>query len=315
MSGRVAVLPTPGSTLFETGIPGEVLGFDWDGRRLYDVQVHARAGAMAFDGGVTVTAAGTLEEAADADTLIVPGTSNRTGPYDPTLLATLQRAFAAGHRIVSICTGAFVLGAAGLLDGRSATTHWRHCTELRRMYPQVLVLPNQLYVDDTVITGAGCSAGIDVCLHLVKEDHGATAATTVARNLVVSTHRLGGQSQFAGSDPLSAEAHWVSELESWVHSHREQLLTVDDLARTARMSRRTLTRRFDRELGTSPARWLCEVRIHQARELLETTEIPIDIVSFRCGFAAPATFRAAFRRTLGVSPGQYRRAWTKEPTY
>lgn len=312
MAQRVAVLPTPGSTLFETGLPGEVLGVDWDGESLYDVRIHAAPGPLTFDGGVTLTASGSLAEAVGADTLIVPGTSNRHGPYEPALLDTLRVAFEAGRRIVSICTGAFVLGAAGLLDGRSATTHWRHCAELRRTYPRTLVIPDTLYVDDLVVTGAGCSAGIDVCLHLVEADHGVTAANRLARNLVVSSHRPGGQAQFAGPEPLTAEAGWAADLEAWVRG-QVCALTVEDLASAARVSRRTLTRRFDRELGTSPARWLNEVRIRRAREILETTTLPIDIVSTRTGFSSSSTFRAVFRRVVGVSPLLYRQAWAGPP--
>lgn len=310
MVHRVAVLPTPGSTLFETGIAGGgVLGVDWDGERLYDVLIRAGAERLALDGGVTLTVAGSLADAVDADTLIVPGTSHRVGPFDPALLTTLRDAHEAGRRIVSICTGAFVLGAAGLLDGRSATTHWRHCAELRGTYPRTLVLPDRLYVDDDrVITGAGCSAGIDVCLHLVKTDHGMTIANRLARDLVVSSHRPGDQAQFAGPEPLSPEANWLGDLEAWVVD-QEDVLTVEDLAAAAHVSRRTLTRRFDRELGTSPARWLNAVRIRRARELLETTTLPVDVVSAASGFTSPATFRAAFHRVVGVSPGLYRRTW------
>lgn len=167
-----------------------------------------------------------------------------------------------------------------------------------------------MYVDDLVVTGAGCSAGIDVCLHLVKTDHGMSAANRLARNLVVSSHRPGGQTQFAGPDPLAVEAAWLEDLHAWV---RDQVcaVTVEDLASAAHVSRRTLTRRFDRELGTSPARWLNDVRIRRAQEVLETTTLPIDIVSARSGFSSPSSFRAAFRRVVGVSPFQYRQAWNR----
>lgn len=306
MSRKVAVLLLPGSTMFETGIPTEALGYDWGDGSLYDVAVHA-AGPVALDGGVVVQPKGSLEDATESDTLIVPSTGDLTGPFDPEVLELLRQVHRDGRRVVSICTGAFVLAAAGLLAHRSATTHWRRCGLLRRLYPDTLVLPDKLYVDDGVITGAGSTAGVDLCLYLIRQDHGVSVANEVARRLVVSAYRHGGQAQFAGPEPLQAEAHWVADLSTWVHDRLETTMGVTDLAAAAGMSTRTLARRFEGELGSSPGRWLNGLRIDHARRLLESTTLPVEAVSARCGYSSTTTFRAAFRRIVGMSPSHYRR--------
>lgn len=312
MRQKVAVLLLPGSTMFETGIPAEALGYDWGEGPLYDVQVHA-AGPVPLDGGAIVQPGGCLEEAATADMVVVPSTANLTGPFDPQVLELLRHTHDQGRRVVSICTGAFVLAAAGLLAHRSATTHWRRCGLLRRMYPDTLVLPDKLYVDDGVITGAGSTAGVDLCLYLIRQDHGVSAANAVARRLVVSAYRHGGQAQFAGPEPLQAEANWVADLSTWVHDRMETTLGVKDLAGAAGMSSRTLTRRFENELGSSPGRWLNSLRIDHSRRLLESTTLPIDVISTRCGYSSTTTFRTAFRRTVGISPSHYRRERQPSP--
>ncbi|NNG41009.1 helix-turn-helix domain-containing protein [Flexivirga sp. ID2601S] len=312
MRQKVAVLLQPGSTMFETGIPGEALGYDWGEGALYDVQVHAET-AVALAGGVVVQPTAPLDEAVEAHTLIVPSTGDLTGPFDPQVLELLRLAHARGKRVVSICTGAFVLAAAGLLAHRSATTHWRRCGLLRSMYPDTLVLPDKLYVDDGVITGAGSTAGIDLCLYLIRQDHGISAANAVARRLVVSAYRDGGQAQFAGPEPLHSDADWLANLSAWVHDRIEVSIGVKDLARAAGMSTRTLNRRFENEVGASPGRWLNGLRTDHARRLLESTAIPVDVISARCGYASATTFRAAFRRVVGSSPSHYRRERRHSP--
>jgi transcriptional regulator GlxA family with amidase domain len=245
-----------------------------------------------------------------AETIIVPAWTGDASLRPPdSMTVALQRAYRRGARLLSVCSGAFALAHAGLLDGRRATTHWMYTERLARGFPLVAVDPDVLYVDEgQILTSAGTAAGIDLCLHVVRLDHGAEVANAVARRMVVPPHRDGGQAQFVeapiaaddGSDPLAATLDWALE-------HLHEPLTVDVLARRALLSPRTFARRFRAVTGTTPLQWLLRQRILFAQRLLETTELPVEIVADRCGFGSAAVLRTHFKRLLDTSPMQYRR--------
>jgi AraC family transcriptional regulator, transcriptional activator FtrA len=215
--------------------------------------------------------------------------------------------------VVSICTGAFVLAAAGLLDGRRATTHWMHAGLLAERYPRVRVDPEVLYIDEgTVLTAAGKAAGMDLCLHLVRLDHGMAVANDLARRLVVAPHRPGGQAQFIPTPVPNGREHALSDLLPWVIARLDRPLTVEDLACEANMSSRNLARHFNAVTGTTPLQWLLTQRIHRAQELLETTGDSVEQVAARTGMGTAATLRRHFNRVIGVPPDTYRRTFRTE---
>ncbi|MFD0074948.1 helix-turn-helix domain-containing protein [Streptomyces sp. NPDC127166] len=245
-----------------------------------------------------------------ADTVIVPGWADvdREPPAD--LVGAVRAAHEAGARVASLCTGAFVLAAAGLLDGRRATTHWAHTEALAERYPRVEVDPDVLYVDNgTVLTSAGKAAAMDLCLHLVRLDHGSAIANTVARRLVVPPHRDGGQAQFVPAPVPTREDHPLTELLPWAVERLDQPLTVEDLARRARMSSRHLGRHFRAATGTTPLQWLLTQRIRRAQELLEATDDSVDAIAEATGMGTATTLRRHFNRTVGVPPDTYRRTF------
>lgn len=251
-----------------------------------------------------------LEAVRHADTVVVPGIANLDTPPPPAVCDALRAAYARGARVASICTGAFVLAAAGLLDGRRATTHWADAQRLAKRYPRVRVMPDVLYVDDgQILTSAGVAAGIDLCLHMVRRDFGAEAANTVARRLVVAPHRSGGQAQYADRPVASDSSGGLEHTRSWILQRLADPLTVNAMAAHAQVSRRTFARHFVAETGTSPLRWLLDQRVLYARRLLETTRVPIERVATRCGFGSSVTLRVHFRRATGVSPTAYRRTF------
>jgi AraC family transcriptional activator FtrA len=227
-------------------------------------------------------------------------------------VAAIRRAHAHGARVLSICTGAFVLAEAGLLDGRRATTHWASTGELASGYPKVTVDPSVLYVDEgSVLTSAGVAAGLDLCLHVIRRDHGARLAAHLARRTVVAPHRDGGQAQFV-ERPIDGDRAGGSSLEptrQWALTQLEQPLDVAALARRACMSPRTFARRFRQETGTTPAQWVLEQRTRAAQSLLESTDLPVEHVAARCGFGSAATLRTHFTRRLSTSPTSYRRSF------
>ena len=313
---EVAVLALPGTIAFELGLPHRLLGgaVDADERPLYRVRV------ATLDGGPVRTSAGysvqpehdaTLLES--ARTVVVPGVQGGPAMADgqvPADLAVALRA-AAGHaRMLSICTGAFVLAAAGLLDGRPATTHWMHTAAFTRLFPQVRMDPDVLFVDDgDVLTSAGNAAGIDLLLHLVRRDHGSEVANRVARRNVVAPWREGGQSQFVERPLPEAGDAKTAATRAWAVERLAEPLTLADLAGHARMSVRTFTRRFREETGLSPLRWLAGQRIALARRLLESTDASVDRVAAEAGFGTPASLRQHLRASIGVAPGAYRRTY------
>ena len=278
-----------------------------DGTRPYRITVAAPHAEVAAEGyGLRVPQA--LASVGDAATVIVPGMAEPRSPADPAILATLARARHRGARIASICTGAFVLAAAGLLDGRRATTHWQAAGLLARMYPEVAVDPAVLYVDEgDVLTSAGAAAGLDLCLHMIRRDFGARVAARTARAAVVPLERAGGKAQFIQDDPPAAAG--LAPLLDWMRVNLDQRLEVERLAARAGMSPRTFARRFRAETGTTPLQWLLTARIRRAQLLLETTGWSIERVATEAGFDSAVTFRQRFRQVAGVTPSDWRRSF------
>ncbi len=247
-----------------------------------------------------------IDELHDADTIVVPGVHNPLATAPNTLIAALKAAYGNGIRIASICTGAFVLAAAGLLDGRRATTHWLGATNFRAAYPAVDLDPDVLYVDEgQILTSAGASAGLDLCLHMVARDYGSAVAAESARLAVAPLHRAGGQAQFIlrNRQPMNTE---LDEVLAWIEAHAHQKLTLPTIAAHAAMSIRTLNRRFQAETGQTPIQWVTGVRVRHAQELLERTSESIESICCRVGFESAANFREQFKRLVGVSPQAYR---------
>lgn len=251
-----------------------------------------------------------LDRLAGADTVIVPGWADIDRDPPAELVDAVRAAHEAGARVASLCTGAFVLAAAGLLDGRRATTHWAHTGELARRHPRVRVDPDVLYVDEgKVLTSAGKAAAMDLCLHLVRLDHGSSVANTLARRLVVPPHRDGGQAQFVTTPVPAPDNHPLAALFPWVMQRLDRPLTVEDLARRAGMSSRNLGRHFKSVTGTSPLKWLLTQRIRHAQVLLETTDDTVDAIATATGMGTATTLRRHFHRTVGVPPDAYRRTF------
>jgi AraC family transcriptional regulator, transcriptional activator FtrA len=311
---RVAVLAYPGMSVFETGIVTEVFGLprpefdvDW-----YDLVVCAeRPGPVPVVGGASLHTPYGLAELAAARTVIVPGVSDVTADPSPELTTALRRAHRRGARIMSICSGAFALAGAGLLDGRRATTHWRYAQLLARRYPLVEVDPDVLYLDDgDLLTSAGSAAGLDLCVHVIRRDHGAAIANAVARRLVIPPHRDGGQAQFVEAPvPAEPDDDRIAGSIDWALAHLAEPLSVAQLAGQAHMSSRTYLRHFARATGTSPIRWLIDQRIRASLTLLEETDVAVEQVARAVGFDTPVTYRHHFGRVMLTSPSAYRRAF------
>ncbi|MFD6415912.1 helix-turn-helix domain-containing protein [Streptomyces sp. NPDC060194] len=306
----VALAVTDGMLHFELGLACEVFGPGMTGKvdPWYELSL-CGPGPVRVDRFRLDPDHG-FEQLPHADTVIVPGWADVDVPPPPALLDALRAAYGAGARIASLCTGAFVLAAAGLLDGRRATTHWGHTADLAARFPAVTVDPDVLYVDDDrVLTSAGKAAAMDLCLHLVRLDHGSSVANTLARRLVVPPHRDGGQAQFVTTPLPEPARHPLAELLPWVLRRLDQPLTVEDLAREARMSSRHLGRQFRAVTGTTPLQWLLVQRIRHAQELLETTDDTVDAVAAATGMGTATTLRRHFNRTVGVPPDAYRRTF------
>ncbi|MFD3596101.1 GlxA family transcriptional regulator [Nocardia sp. NPDC058640] len=310
----VSVLAYDGMTAFETGIVVEVFGLTWSDidQPWYDLKICTETpDPIRVIGGATLTSPYGLAEFAAADTVVVPSVADPRAQTSPELIDALNLAHSNGSRIVSICSGAFALAAAGLLDGRRATTHWRYADLLRQRYPLVEVDPEPLYTDEgDILTSAGCAAGLDLALHLVRTDLGAAVANAVARRLVIQPHRTGGQAQYIESplppEPLDAP---IARSLSWALEHLADPLGIPDLARVAGLSPRTYLRHFTRETGSTPSKWLTAQRIQAALAMLETTDAPIEEIATAAGFATPVTFRHHFAKAVRTSPSAYRRTF------
>jgi transcriptional regulator GlxA family with amidase domain len=303
---RVVALAIPDVVVFDLSIPAQVFGHK-DERDRYSFAVCAEhPGEVPTSTGFSVTAPYGLDVLDEADTIVVPGFH----PYlEPPAYAcdALRRAADRGTRIASVCIGAFALAAAGLLDGRVATTHWQHADDFRQRYPQVSLNPDILYADEgQFLTSAGISAGIDLSLYMVRLDYGADVATEVARRMVVAVHRTGGQAQFA-QRTLPADGGLGGTLE-WAITEMRRPLTVDRLAHHAGMSRRTFVRRFAEQIGITPMRWLTNQRVLEAQRLLEATALDVDDIAEHCGFGSAAVLRLHLARQADTTPTAYRRA-------
>jgi transcriptional regulator GlxA family with amidase domain len=314
---RIVVIAVPPVTAFDLSIPELIFTpVEADGRPAYDIQVcTAEPGILRSAGAFDVSVQRGLEAVAEADTVMVTGGAGRED-VPPAVLTALREAAEAGKRIASICTGAFVLAEAGLLEGRRATTYWAKSDVFRRRYPAVLLEPDVLFVEDgPVLTSAGLAAGIDLCLHMIRSDHGAAAANEVARLAVVAPVRPGGQAQFIET-PLPAETGVsLAETRAWALERLDQQLTLTDLARHAHNSVRTLTRRFRDETGLSPLQWLLHQRVIRARELLESTDLPMEAVAARSGLGSADSMRQHLVRRVGLTPTAYRRSFTRQPEH
>jgi transcriptional regulator GlxA family with amidase domain len=310
----VAAVAFPHMAPFELSVPCEVFGLDrselvdpW-----YEFFVASTvAGPIPTGVGFTMETPYGIDDLARADTIIIPA-EHKHGDPPAELLDALRAAHRRGARVVSFCSGAFVLAATGLLDGRCATTHWAHADELRRRHPEVRVDPRVLYVDagDGLYTSAGTAAGIDLCLHLVRLDHGAEVANGVARRMVVPPHRDGGQAQYVDLPvPMQDDDDPIGSTLSWMLEHLDEPMTVDELAARSLMSPRTFARRFRATTGTTPHQWLLRQRILFAQRLLESGDESIDRIASLAGFGSAANLRHHFSREVAASPLAYRRTF------
>ncbi|MBO4256594.1 GlxA family transcriptional regulator [Streptomyces griseorubiginosus] len=313
---RIAVIAPSPVSMFNLAIPEMLFGkVEVAGRPGYDVVIcAAEPGPVPTGGGLDLFVPHGLEAVREADTVVVAGTG---APYEPDarIVAAVREAADAGKRIASLCTGAFQLAAAGLLHGRRATTYWAHAEELRRRYPQVDLQPDVLYVQDgPYVTASGYAAGIDLCLHVIRTDYGAAVANEVARRALVAPVRPGGQTQFTQT-PLPPERGTAcADTRGWAMRNLDKPLTLTDLARHAGVSVRTLTRRFHAESGVSPLQWLLHQRIERAKELLETTTLPMDTVARSCGLGTADSLRTHLTRRTGLTPTAYRAQFSRVGT-
>jgi len=306
----VAVLAYDGVNVFELGIAMEVFGLADVGPDWYRVAVCAqRSGVPVAAGGVGLMAQRSFRFLHEAGTVIVPGWRDIDEAPPEAVLEALRRAHARGARIASICAGVFIVAATGLLDGRRVAAHWRHAETLARRFPRLRVDPKVLYVDDEdILSSAGRAAGLDLCVHIVRKDLGADVANEVARRLVISAHREGGQAQFL-PEPTLADTDRLGDLRAWARAHLDRDLTIEALARKARTSRRTLIRRFVESTGLPPGEWVLQQRLSRARQLLEATSKPIEDIAALVGFGSADVLRHHFRERFATSPIRYRRAF------
>ena len=298
--------------LFELAVACEVFGKPRVGTdpHWYDLTVcRTESGTQDGPGGLSMDVGNDLSALDEADLIVVPAC--RMPSYRPpqSLLAALRRAHERGARIAALCSGAFVLAEAGVLDGRRATTHWMYAPELRRRHPGVKVEEDALYVDEgDVLTSAGSAAAIDLCVHVVRTDFGAAAAAEVGRRMVVAPHREGGQTQYAPGPPLSRTTGLAPVL-AWAMERLDEPLTIPRMAREAGMSTRSFGRSFTAEIGLTPLSWINQQRVHRARELLETTDLPVSAIARQCGLGTDDGLRQHFHRHLGTTPSAYRRTF------
>ncbi|MCF6476215.1 helix-turn-helix domain-containing protein [Nonomuraea sp. MG754425] len=309
---RVVALVLPPQSTFELACAAEVFGVSRPG-----VPARYEFGVCAEHPGPVPTLAGYdmvvgqgLAALDTADTVVVPGRQRPDRPAPPAVLDALRRAHRRGARVVAICSGAFLLAEAGLLSGRRATTHWRMAADLAARFPDVRVDPDTLYVDlGDVATSAGSAAGIDLCLHLARTDHGAGHAARIARHMVMPPHREGGQAQYAAVAPLAHPPGSLAVVLDWAVERLREPLTVEDLSARAGTSPRTLARRFAEQLGVAPGRWLLQQRVMAARALLEETDLPVEAIAARVGLSSAANLRRRFHAMVHTTPAAYRRAF------
>ncbi|MFI0784178.1 GlxA family transcriptional regulator [Streptomyces lydicus] len=313
---RVVALVVPPQSTFELACAAEVFGLSrhgLPGRYEFGVCTQ-RPGSVATLAGYDMTVGQGLDALRTADTVVIPGLQRRRQPVPPAVLDAVRQAHRRGARIVAICSGAFLLAQAGLLDSRRATTHWRMAAEFAARFPQVQVEADTLYIDlGDAATSAGTAAGIDLCLHLVRTDHGAAHAAQIARHMVMPPHREGGQLQYAAPPRPDAPPDSLAAVLNWAVDHLAEPLTVDDLAARAHLSARTLARRFSEQLGTSPGRWLLHQRLMAARILLEDTDLPVEAIAAKVGLSSATNLRRRFRAAVHTTPAAYRRTFGRGP--
>lgn len=311
---HVAAYVPPGATALGLGVTSGIFGANAT-QAGFALELCARTpGAVRTDLGVTVAIEHGIEALERADlVLLLPGAEFRAEP-DGEVVAGLRAAAGRGATIAAHCTGTFLLADTGLLDGLEATTHWQFADELREKHPAINVRPNALYVDEgSIVTGAGAAAGIDMCLHLVRREHGATLANSIARGLVVPPHREGGQSQYIDAAVTSeADGGHLSEVIAWARANLDRRLSVDGLATRALMSRRSFARHFTAATGEAPHAWLTAQRLALAEQLLETTPYSIEEIASRVGYSSAAVLREQFVRRRGIPPRDYRRRFTRD---
>lgn len=309
---NVALAVMPGAPIFELAVPCEVFGIarpdlsdPW-----YEFTVCATVPNAQIAGGFVAATGGTLDDLVLADTVIVPACTNVHEHQPPALVEAVREAHRRGARIASICSGAFVLAEAGLLDGRRATTHWMHAQELAHRYPRVDVDATVIYTEDGGIhTSAGTAAAIDLCLELVRQDHGTAVANALARRMVTPPHRTADQAQYMLAPVEAREAPSLSVPTEWALQHLAEPIRLRDMAAQAHLSERQLARRFLDTYGQTPGEWLVRERLRRAQELLERTDLTVDAIAAECGFTTAAGLRAAFTRHLHISPSEYRNSW------
>lgn len=309
---NVVALTYDGLCTFEYGIVAEVFGLPRPefGPGWYRFRSTAlEPGPLRAAGGLAFEVSGSRTDLRGADTIIIPGWRGKDEPVPSSICEELGAAVDRGARLVSICSGVYVLAAAGLLKGRRVTTHWRYVRDFATKYPETRLEPDSLYVDDgDIFTSAGSSAGIDLCLHIVRKDFGAKIANSVARRLVMHAHRQGGQAQYIEQPvPRQSEAHRLSSTLEHVRSNLDKAHSVASLAQLSGMSLRTFQRRFSALTGVPAVQWIAQERLNRACTLLETTEASIADIAIAAGLTNPENLRYHFRKTLGISPGQYRR--------
>jgi transcriptional regulator GlxA family with amidase domain len=307
----VAILALNGVVAFDLSTPIEVFGraFLPDGQAAYRVLICAPANEIDA-GAFTLHAPWGLDRLTEADTIILPGLVDATVPIPGDVLVALRNAAARGAQIASICGGAFILAATGLLDGLRATTHWIAASELARRYPKVEVDANVLFVDNgQFLTSAGAAAGLDLCLHMIRRDHGSAVAADAARISVMPLERDGGQAQFIVHEPPTPDGATLEPMLRWMEENAQQELRLEDIAAQAMMSTRTLSRHFREQTGTTPLQWLNRARLRKAQCLLETTDHSVEWIASHVGFGSSTTFRDQFKRLVGISPQAYRRAF------
>ncbi|MFI6660437.1 GlxA family transcriptional regulator [Streptomyces sp. NPDC050523] len=314
MLQNVAAVVLDGVNPFELAVVCEVFGIDRsdDGLPVYDFAVASAEGPLLNTrAGFSMNVAHGLERLEEADLIAVPaGARYGSREFPPELLEALRRGVGRGARVLSVCSGVFVLAAAGLLDDRRCAVHWHDADQLALAYPRLTVEPDVLYVDeDPVITSAGTAAGIDACLHIVRKEQGPEVANKIARRMVVPPHRDGGQAQYIERPLPRAHGDTVAEVLVWMERHLDEEVTVEQLAARAHMSPRTFARRFQQETGTTPYRWILRQRVLLAQRLLEGTDETVDAVAWRAGFGNAAALRHQFVQAIGTTPNAYRRTF------
>ncbi|MGX1774679.1 helix-turn-helix domain-containing protein [Nocardia brasiliensis] len=318
MLSKVAVVLSDRMAMFEFGVLCEVFGLDRSsyGLPAFDFRVCGAEPGKALRStspGLTLTPEYGLEELADADLVAIPAASAKKG-FDPRVVDAVRDAAAAGATVLTVCSGAFLAGAAGLLDGRKCTTHWGYVDELAAMYPDATVDPDVLFVDEgNLITSAGTAAGIDACLHLVRRELGSAVANAIARRMVVPPQRDGGQRQFIERPVATCTSDSLIPTLEWMSDNLDLAHTIEDLAARSTMSTRTFARRFAAETGTTPVKWLTNQRILLTKQLLEETDLGLEQIAARAGFGSGALLRHHFQRLVGIAPTEYRRRFGALP--